>query len=130
MTEDEELVERALRAGARGYVLKSTHPEVVVEALHTVAGGGLVLGPKIGSAVLTTLRRGSAELPAPFNQLTARERDILTRLANGDSTARIARQIGVAEKTIRNQLSPIFAKLGVNDRTHAALLARDAGIVT
>jgi two-component system, NarL family, nitrate/nitrite response regulator NarL len=130
MANDEEIVARALRAGARGYVLKDTDPDAVIDALRTVAQGGVVLGPGIGTSVLTTLQRGPAELPAPFNQLTSRERDILGRLALGDTNARIARHFGLSEKTVRNQLSAIFAKLGVADRVQAALLARDVGLGT
>ncbi|MFK3980691.1 response regulator [Micromonospora sp. NPDC050397] len=128
MADDEEVVSRSLRAGARGYVLKDTDPDTVVDALRTVAGGGLVLGPRIGPAVLTTLQRQPVELPAPFDQLTPRERDILRYLAAGEPNARIARRFGLSEKTIRNQVSALFAKLGVADRVQAALLARDAGI--
>jgi DNA-binding NarL/FixJ family response regulator len=127
MSDDAEIVARALRAGARGYLVKETDPDTIVEALHTVAVGGVVLGPRIGPSVLSTLRQAPAELPAPFDRLTARERDILVRLASGESNARIARQLGVSEKTVRNQLSSVFAKLEVADRVQAALLARDAG---
>ncbi|MFY1627291.1 response regulator [Micromonospora sp. WMMD723] len=128
MTDDEDVVGRALRAGARGYVLKDTDPDVIVDALRTVAGGGLVLGPRVGPQVLTSLRRQPVELPPPFDRLTPRERDILRRLAGGDTNARIARHFGLSEKTVRNQLSAVFAKLGVADRVQAALLARDAGL--
>ncbi|WP_229068761.1 response regulator transcription factor [Actinoplanes sp. DH11] len=128
MAEDQHLVTRALRAGARGYVLKATDPDAVIDALRTVAAGGIVLGPAVGAAMLASLRHDPGRLPAPFDQLTTRERDILTRLAAGDSNARIARRLGLSEKTVRNQLTPIFTKLGVSDRVQAALLARDAGL--
>jgi DNA-binding NarL/FixJ family response regulator len=130
MADDDDLVVRALRAGARGYVLKSTDPDIVLDALRAVAGGGVVLGPTIGPTMLTTLKRAPVELPPPFNQLTARQRDILTALVGGNSNARIARQLGLTEKTVRNQLTPIFTLLGVSDRVQAALLARDAGITS
>lgn len=128
MANDEDVVSRSLRAGARGYVLKDTDPDAIVDALRTVAQGGVVLGPGIGPAMLASLHRRPAELPPPFNQLTPRERDILSRLASGDSNARIARHFGLSEKTVRNQLSGIFAKLGVTDRVQAALRARDVGL--
>lgn len=128
MTEDEETVARALRAGALGYVLKDTDPDTILDALRTVAGGGIVLGPRIGPRLLTAVARGTPAVPPPFDQLTKREMDILLRLAAGDSNARIARRLGVSEKTVRNQLSSVFSKLGVADRVQAALLARDAGI--
>lgn len=127
MTDDEEIVARALRAGARGYLVKETDPDTLVEALHTVAVGGVVLGPRIATSVLTALRREPVELPSPFDRLTARERDVLACLASGESNARIARHLGVSEKTVRNQLSSVFAKLEVADRVQAALRARDAG---
>jgi DNA-binding NarL/FixJ family response regulator len=127
MTNDENIVARALRAGARGYVLKDTDPDAVVDALRTVAGDGVVLGPGIGAALLTSRQPGT-DLPPPFDRLTPREREILARLASGDSNARIARHLGLSEKTVRNQLSVVFSKLGVADRVQAALLARDAGI--
>jgi two-component system, NarL family, nitrate/nitrite response regulator NarL len=128
MADDDDLVVRALRAGARGYILKSTEPDTVIDALRTVAAGGVVLGPTIGPAMLNTLQRAPAQLPPPFDQLTARQRDILAGLVRGNSNARIARHLGVTEKTVRNQLTPIFMVLGVSDRVQAALLARDAGI--
>lgn len=128
MSEDEELVTRALRAGARGYVLKMTSPDTLIDSLRAVAGGGVVLGPQVGTTLLSSLRRAPAELPAPFDRLTTREREILRRLAAGDSNARIARHLGVTEKTVRNQLTLVFTKIGVADRVQAALLARDAGI--
>jgi DNA-binding NarL/FixJ family response regulator len=127
MADDEEIVARALRAGARGYLVKETDPDTLVDALRTIASGGVVLGPKVGPSVLSTLRRAPADLPSPFDRLSAREREVLAGLAGGESNARIARQLGVSEKTIRNQLSSVFAKLGVADRVQAALLARDAG---
>ncbi|TDC79552.1 response regulator transcription factor [Micromonospora sp. KC606] len=129
MADDEDVVNRSLRAGARGYVLKDTDPDVIIDALRTVAGGGLVLGPRVGPQVLTTLQRQPVELPPPFDQLTPRERDILRHLATGETNARIARRFGISEKTVRNQLSAVFAKLGVTDRVQAALLARDAGLI-
>jgi two-component system nitrate/nitrite response regulator NarL len=128
MDQDESVAERALRAGAHGYLLKDTDPDTVVDSLRTVAGGGLVLGPRTAGALLTRLSRMPARLPAPFDELTDREREIVSRLTVGDSNAQIARRLGLSEKTVRNQLSGIFPKLGVTDRVHAALLARDAGL--
>ncbi|HEX8626848.1 MAG TPA: response regulator transcription factor, partial [Catenuloplanes sp.] len=128
MTDDEDVVVRALRAGARGYLLKDTDPDTVVDALRTVAGGGVVLGPTIGPGLLSALRRGPAALAPPLDKLTAREREMLAGLACGHSNARIARGLGLSEKTVRNQLSVVFTKLAVADRVQAALLARDAGV--
>jgi DNA-binding NarL/FixJ family response regulator len=128
MVDDEDAVSRALRAGARGYMLKGTDPDTLVDALCTVASGGVVLGPEVGPTLLTTLQGSQAELPAPLNRLTPRERDILSQLAAGDSNVQIARRLGLSDKTVRNQLSVVFTKLGVAGRVQAALLARDAGM--
>lgn len=129
MANDDDLVARALRAGARGYLLKDTDPDVVVDALRTVAGGGLVLGPGIRLAALAGRGQPPAALPPPFDQLTPRERELLRHLSAGEGNTQIAERFGLSAKTIRNQLSAVFAKLGVGDRVQAALLARDAGLV-
>ena len=128
MTDDQDTVARALRAGARGYALKETDPETLVDALRTVAQGGVVLGPRVGPAVLDALRAAPATLPAPLDRLSARERQLLEQLTRGRSNAQIARALGISEKTVRNQLSTVFTKLEVGDRVSAALLARDLGL--
>ena len=128
MTDDDDVVARALRAGANGYVLKDTDPGAVVDALRAVAAGGTVFGPNIGRTLLSDLRPRLARLPAPFDRLSRRERDLLAGLAAGESNVEIARRVGVSEKTVRNQVSLLFAKLGVADRMQAALAARDAGL--
>ena len=129
MDGDEDTVARALRAGARGYMLKGTDPDVIVDALCTVAGGGVVLGPDIGPSLLSTMQGPrTQQLPPPLDKLTPREQDILTRLAAGDDNAAIARHLGLSDKTVRNQLSGVFTKLGVAGRVQAALMARDAGM--
>ena len=128
MADDEDTVARALEAGARGYLLKDTDPDAVIDSLRTVAAGGIVLGPRIGLAVIAAAARRPARLPPPLDQLTPREYEILTLLASGESNARIARRLGVTEKTIRNQLTNVFSKLEVADRVQAALLARRMGV--
>jgi two-component system, NarL family, nitrate/nitrite response regulator NarL len=132
MSDDEQLVQRALRVGASGYLLKDSDPDMVVDALRTVANGGLVLGPTIGPALVEALRRGPTDLPPdlppPFDQLTARELQILALLAQGCTNVQIGRRIGLSDKTIRNQLSAVFVKIGVGDRVTAALRAREARI--
>lgn len=128
MADDEDIVARAFEAGARGYLLKDTDPETVIDSLRTVAAGGVVLGPRIGQAIIRAVHRQPARLPPPLDQLTPREYEILSLLAAGESNARIARQLGVTEKTVRNQLSNVFSKLEVADRVQAALLARRMGL--
>jgi DNA-binding NarL/FixJ family response regulator len=128
MSEDEDDVARAMQAGARGYLAKDTDPDTLGDALRTVAGGGMVLGPRIGPSLLAGARHGAKPLPAPLDRLTPRELEILTLLAAGESNARIARQLSLSEKTVRNQVSNVFTKLGVADRVKAALLARSLGL--
>ncbi|WP_433788702.1 response regulator [Actinoplanes sp. CA-252034] len=128
MDDDESVVQRALRAGAHGFLLKDTDPQVVVDSLRTVAAGGVVLGPRTAGALLTGLRTSPARVPAPFDRLSEREREVVIRLTAGDSNGQIARRLGLSEKTVRNQLSGIFAKLGMTDRVRVALSARDAGL--
>jgi len=126
--DDKDRVARALRAGARGYVLKDTEPDTIVDALRTVADGGVVLGPKVGPEVLTTLQGTPAQLPPPFDKLTGQERKILAGLVRGATNAEIGRGLRLNEKTVRNYLTGVFEKLGVDSRVQAALRARDAGI--
>jgi two-component system nitrate/nitrite response regulator NarL len=128
MSDDEDIVARAIDAGARGYLLKDTDPETVIDSLRTVAAGGVVLGPRIGLAAITAAQRQPARLAPPLDQLTPREYEILTLLAAGETNARIARRLGVTEKTVRNQLTNVFSKLDVADRVQAALLARKLGV--
>jgi DNA-binding NarL/FixJ family response regulator len=123
MIDDDESVTDALWAGAAGYVLKGASRQQIVHAIHAVAAGATVLGTGLGRHALAA---GSP--PTPFAQLSRREREILDLLAAGLSTTAIAVRLGVAAKTVTNNLSAIFAKLGVANRTEAALLARDHGL--
>jgi DNA-binding NarL/FixJ family response regulator len=126
--DDPDVVARSLHAGAHGYLLKDSDPDTILHALRTVASGGVVLGPGVGPRLLTSLQGTPTRLPPPLDRLTARERDLLGRLAVGDNNSQIARHLRLSEKTVRNQLSTVFAKLGVADRVRAALIARDAGM--
>jgi two-component system nitrate/nitrite response regulator NarL len=130
MLDDEEVVFRALHAGAHGYARKDISPDRLVQALATVADGGVVLGPSVGAGVLAGVRRGPAVLPSPFDRLSDRERRLLYRMATGDNNARIAHRLGLAEKTIRNQVSELFDKLGVHDRVQAVLLVQERGVLS
>jgi DNA-binding NarL/FixJ family response regulator len=123
MVDDDEWVKDALRAGAAGYILKGASRQQIVNAIHAVATGATILGPGLGQAALTDTPETT-----PLAQLTMRERQILDLLAAGLPTTAIALQLGVAAKTVTNNLSTIFAKLGVASRTEAALLARDHGL--
>lgn len=126
MFEDDDSVFAALRAGARGYVLKGTGEEALLRAIRSVAVGEAIFGPTIASRVLTYFSR-----PAPiplFPSLTEREREILTLVAKGKSNQTIARELLLATKTVANHVSNIFAKLQVADRSEAIIRARDAGL--
>jgi DNA-binding NarL/FixJ family response regulator len=122
MLDDDASVRAALDAGAAGYVLKGDSRQQIVRAIHAVAAGATFLGSGV------TPRALDGTGPDPFARLTARERRILDLLAAGLTTAAIAARLGVAAKTVTNNLSAIFAKLGVAGRVEAALLARDHGL--
>lgn len=124
LTNDPTTVEKLLTAGARGYVLKDNDPETVLDAVHAVARGALVLAPGVDVRPLTSSQLTSS----PLDQLSPREREVLRELATGGTNAQIARRLGLAEKSVRNYLSAVFTKLQVSDRTQAALFARDAGL--
>jgi DNA-binding NarL/FixJ family response regulator len=137
MYDDDESVFEAMRAGARGYVLKGAHQDDIERAVRAVARGEAIFGPQVASRLLRFMSSPrqpsasgvSAQPPAePFPQLTAREREVLTLLAQGLSNPAIAARLYLSPKTIRNNVSDIFAKLQVADRAAAMIVARDAGL--
>jgi DNA-binding NarL/FixJ family response regulator len=126
MFEDDDSVFAALRAGARGYVLKGTDEDDLLRAIRSVARGEAIFSPTIASRVLTYFAR-----PAPtplFPMLTEREREILVLIAQGKNNATIARELFLSPKTVANHVSNIFAKLQVADRSEAIIRAREAGL--
>jgi DNA-binding NarL/FixJ family response regulator len=123
---DEEHVLAAMRAGASGYVLKDAPPADVVAAVRRAVEGGAVIDPTVAPVLLREARRERA--PDPLETLTAREREVLALVARGLPNKRIAAELGVAEKTVKTHVSSILRKLGVHDRTQAALLAARAGL--
>ena len=129
MMEDDESVFAAVRAGARGYLLKGSRRQEIVRAIEAVGGGEVIFGPGIADRVTTyfaSMRsRPTAEA---FPELTERERSVLGRIAEGRENAEIARELGLSVKTVRNHTSNIFAKLQVAHRAQAIVLARDAGL--
>lgn len=130
MFEDDDSLFGALRAGARGYVLKGADDDELVRALLTVGTGGVVyaagVAPRIAAALAATPRR--PEPAEAFPTLTPSEMRVLEKLANGHNNSVIADLLGYSPKTVRNYVSIILAKLQVEDRTHAILAARHAGI--
>ncbi|MFI2378092.1 response regulator [Streptomyces sp. NPDC018964] len=129
MDEDEDSVFAALRVGARGYLLKESDGADVHRALLGVARGEAVFGPRIAERVLAHFATPpAARSPLPFPHLTDRERETLDLISRGLDNASIARRLSLSEKTIRNRVSDVLAKLHARSRTEAAALARDAGL--
>ncbi|MET0526280.1 MAG: response regulator transcription factor [Nocardioides sp.] len=129
MMEDEESVFAAVRAGARGYLLKGARRPEIVRSIEAVGAGEVIFGPGIAERMMTYFK-GARSKPARdlFPQLTDRERMVLARIAAGLENAEIARELGVSTKTVRNHASNIFAKLQVAHRAQAIVLAREAGL--
>ena len=128
MFDDDDSVFAAMRAGARGYLLKGTNQADIVRAVHAVAAGGAMFGPAVAQRVLVFFAQGSVHPAATFPQLSDREREVLNLLAQGDSNSRIGSRLSISEKTVRNHVSNIFAKLAVADRAQAIVRAREAGL--
>ncbi|MFE1886294.1 response regulator [Streptomyces diastatochromogenes] len=129
MFEDDETVVSAMRAGARGYLLKGAQQEEILTTIRSVAAGQFVMGPGVAARLLGHLDPAPPPTPAvPFPELTAREREVLDRIARGHGNARVAADLELAPKTVANHLSAIFTKLGVSGRTEAVILAREHGL--
>lgn len=128
MSEDDGTVFAAVRAGARGYLVKGAEQDEIVRAITTVAGGGVVFGAALAQRIAEFFTAGPPAPSAVFPQLTAREREILSLLAAGRSNAAIAAALYLSPKTVRNNVSNVFAKLQVADRAEAIVRAREAGL--
>lgn len=124
MVDDDDTVVAALRAGARGYVLKGAPGDEIAAAIRTVAAGGAVFGAGVAAQVLTLTATRRPTLDSDDTDLTARERDVLAHIAEGASNPQIARTLGLSLKTVQNYVSRILDKLQLADRTQAALYAR------
>ncbi len=128
MFNDEDKLISALRAGARGYVVKGAEQEEIAGAIRAVAAGQLVVGAGVSAAAVGLVLRAAAEPRQAFPQLSDREVSVLELMADGRSNAAIGRALGLAPKTVANNVSHILVKLGVRDRTAAILEARSAGL--
>lgn len=117
-------IERAVEAGAIGYLLKDTSREQLVAAIHAAARGETVLAPRVAERLMARMRRPAQ--PA----LTAREMDVLNAVADGLSNIEIGKRLVIAEATVKTHLLRIFAKLDVSDRTHAVVVALERGLLT
>ena len=125
MLDDDESVLAAMRAGARGYVLKGAGQEELLAAIRAVAAGGAVFGAAVAGRMLATL-----DLPGPatpqFPELTDREAEVLSLMAEGRDNRSIAIELGVSAKTVANHVSHVLTKLQARDRVEAVLRVRDA----
>ena len=133
MYEDDEFVFAGLKAGGRGYVLKESDPETMLRAIRAVAHGESLLSPTVAQKVLQQFAALPGELPpgagSLCDDLTDRETEVLTLVAEGLANKEIARQLSISEKTVKNHISNIFSKLHVCDRTQAVLYAIRQGLV-
>ncbi|KRE41129.1 response regulator [Knoellia sp. Soil729] len=128
MSVDDDAVFAAVRAGARGYLVKGAEQDDILRAIRGVAAGEVVFGPGVAERVLAFLTSPRESQDQSFPELTPREREILDHIAAGRTNAEIGHALGFAAKTIANNVSRIFAKLQVADRTQAIIRARDAGL--
>lgn len=132
--DDDEHVFDGLRAGAVGYLLKDVPSEKLVEAIRATAAGQSFLQPSVAAKVVAEFAR-LADAPAPDPQaslvepLSERELEILEQIANGSSNKEIAQKLYITEGTVKNHVTNILGKLGVRDRTQAAIKAKDMGII-
>jgi DNA-binding NarL/FixJ family response regulator len=129
MFDDDDSVFAAMRAGARGYLLKGAEGEETVRAIHVVSGGEAIFSPAIARRLMQYF--GASRPTAPpqlFPDLTEREREILTLIAQGYTNPAIAEKLVLSPKTVRNHVSNIFSKLQVAGRAEAIIRARDAGL--
>jgi DNA-binding NarL/FixJ family response regulator len=129
MFEDDASVFMAMRAGARGYVLKDAEKAEMLRAVRAVGSGEAIFSPAIAARLIDFFAAPKpAAAPDAFPELTEREHEILDLIAQGKSNADIASELVLSPNTVRNYVSNIFSKLQVADRAHAILLARDAGL--
>lgn len=128
MDEDDESVVAAIRAGARGYLLKSSSPEQVGRGIRAVAHGEAILGPQVAARAMASMMAGRTAVRLPFPELSDREREVLDLLARGYDNATIARRMVLSPKTVRNHVSNVLTKLAVPDRATAMIRARDEGL--
>jgi len=129
MSSDDEAVVAAMRAGARGYVVKGVSRDELLSAVRAAAAGAAVFGPGVAERLGSWFSSlGTLPGRAVFPQLTEREREVLDLLARGHDNRRIARELFLSDKTVRNHVSNVLTKLEVTDRSAAVVRARNAGL--
>ena len=124
---DDDKLLPALRAGAAGYLLKNAEPHEIVRAVRAAHAGEALLDPVVAARLVETLAADDGQ--EPLDRLTPREREVLVLIGRGYSNKRIANELELSEKTVKTHVGHVLAKLGVNDRTQAAVVAVRAGIV-
>jgi DNA-binding NarL/FixJ family response regulator len=121
----------ALRAGARGFLLKDAGPELLTEAVHAAAAGDALIAPRITRRLLETFASGgvvpAAEATEPIEPLTGREEDVLLTVARGRTNAEIAAELHISLSTVKTHLSSLMAKLGARNRVELVMWAYDTG---
>jgi DNA-binding NarL/FixJ family response regulator len=127
MFDDDDSIFSALRAGARGYLLKGADRERIRCAIRAVASGEIIFGAELAERLLSYFTATTAPPPV-FPQLTEREREVLELVAEGRANPVIAARLGLSQKTVRNHVSNILTKLQFADRAQAIVHARDAGL--
>jgi DNA-binding NarL/FixJ family response regulator len=129
MFQDDDSMIAAMRAGARGYILKEADQTEIVRVIRAVANGEALFGSEIAKRLMAFFSAPKLTTPVEiFPELTAREREVLELVAQGRSNFEIARHLFLTPKTVRNYISNIFGKLQVADRAQAIVLAREAGL--
>ena len=129
MFKDDDSVFAAMRAGARGYILKGADQEEMLRAIRAVARGEALFGPEIATRLVNFFASPQSNLsPQAFPDLTSREDEVLDLIAQGLNNQAIANRLSISEKTVRNHISNIFNKLQVVDRAQAIVKAREAGM--
>jgi two-component system, NarL family, response regulator LiaR len=128
---DDDRLLPALEAGAAGYLLKNSQPAEIARAVRAAQAGEAIIDPTVAAQLVTTLsdRDRARSGPDPLEQLTTREREVLALVAQGRANKRIALELGISEKTVKTHVGHVLAKLGVTDRTQAAVLAVQEGLV-
>jgi len=133
MVEEDATLFSAMRAGARGYVLKGAHHQELLQTVRAVASGQVLFGPSTATRIVGFFRDFQVGAkPSPqeeaFPELTPRELEVLELIAQGSSNSQIAEKLVITDKTVRNHITSIFSKLQVADRAHAIIKAREAGL--
>ena len=129
---DDDRLMPALEAGAAGYLLKNSQPAEIARAVRAAHAGEAIIDPTVAARLVNTLsdRDRARSGPDPLEQLTNREREVLALVAQGRANKRIALELGISEKTVKTHVGHVLAKLGVTDRTQAAVLAVQEGLVS